>query len=33
MAGCLHGGVTTLYSEDFGTRADLDGVQILNPFQ
>jgi len=33
VAGCLRGGVTTLYSEDFGTRADLDGVRIVNPFQ
>jgi len=32
VAGCLRGGVKTLYSEDFTHALDIDGLQIVNPF-
>lgn len=32
VASCLEGSVATLYSEDFGSRDDIDGLRIINPF-
>jgi predicted nucleic acid-binding protein len=33
VAACLEGGVTRLYSEDFDTSAEAEGVEIINPFK
>jgi predicted nucleic acid-binding protein len=32
VAACLEGGVTRLYSEDFDAYAQIDGLQLVNPF-
>jgi predicted nucleic acid-binding protein len=32
VAGCIRGGVETLYSEDFSDAGPIDGVRIVNPF-
>lgn len=32
VAGCVRGGVTTLYSEDLGHGTEIDGVTVINPF-
>ena len=32
MAACLEGGVTRLYSEDFDSSAQAEGLEIVNPF-
>lgn len=32
VAGCLRGGVRTLYSEDFTHALKIDDLQIVNPF-
>ena len=32
VAGCLHGGVHTLYSEDFTHDMEIKGLRIVNPF-
>jgi len=32
VAACAIGGVTTLYSEDFGTLSNIDDVRLVNPF-
>jgi predicted nucleic acid-binding protein len=32
VGACLDGGVTRLYTEDFGAYARIDGVEIVNPF-
>lgn len=31
-AACILGGVTTLYSEDFGTLSSIERLQLVNPF-
>ena len=31
-AACIGGGVTTLYSEDFGTLTAIDSLSIVHPF-
>jgi predicted nucleic acid-binding protein len=32
IAACLEVGVETLYTEDFGGYAEIDGLKIVNPF-
>ena len=32
VSGCLTGGITRLYTEDFGGHRDIDGLEIVNPF-
>jgi len=32
IAACLEVGVETLYTEDFGGYAEIDGLKIINPF-
>lgn len=32
IAACVRGGVTTLYTEDFGGKSPIDGLSIVNPF-
>lgn len=32
VAACILGGVTTLYSEDFGTLSSIEDLEIINPF-
>jgi predicted nucleic acid-binding protein len=32
VAACLEGGVTRLYSEDFDACAQIDNLQLVNPF-
>ncbi len=32
VAGCIRGGVRTMYSEDFYDGQEIDGVLIVNPF-
>ncbi len=32
VAACLEGGVTRLYSEDFGAYPYVNGLEIVNPF-
>ena len=32
VAACLEAGVETLYTEDFGGYAEIDGLKIVNPF-
>lgn len=32
VAGCLSGGVSTLYSEDFSHGVQMDGLTVVNPF-
>jgi predicted nucleic acid-binding protein len=32
VAACLETGVARLYSEDFSGQANLDGLEIVNPF-
>jgi predicted nucleic acid-binding protein len=32
IAACLEAGVTRLYSEDFDTSAQAEGLEIVNPF-
>jgi predicted nucleic acid-binding protein len=31
-AGCIRGGVLTLYTEDFGSSPSIQGLSIVNPF-
>jgi predicted nucleic acid-binding protein len=33
IAGCLEGGVRTLYSEDFDAYARIDSLELVNPFR
>jgi len=33
IAACLESGVTRLYSEDFATSAQAEGLEIVNPFK
>lgn len=33
IAACLDAGVPRLYSEDFDAYAQVDGLQIVNPFK
>ena len=33
VAACLEGGVTRLYTEDFGGYLRIDGLEIVNPFK
>ncbi|MDT5123010.1 MAG: hypothetical protein QOC96_2492 [Acidobacteriota bacterium] len=33
IAACLESGVTRLYSEDFDTSAQAEGLEIVNPFK
>ena len=33
VAACLEGGVERLYSEDFDTSAQAEGLEIVNPFK
>ncbi len=32
VAGCIRGGVETLYTEDFGSIDSIEGVRAVNPF-
>ncbi len=32
VAACVEAGVTRLYTEDFGGRQPIDGVEFVNPF-
>lgn len=33
LAACLEGGIATFYTEDFDAYAEVDGIQIVNPFK
>ena len=32
VAACLNGGVTCLYSEDFDSYSNIEGLSLINPF-
>jgi len=33
VAACVEGGVTRLYTEDFGAYAKVESLEIVNPFR
>lgn len=33
VAACLNGGVTCLYSEDFDSYSNIEGLSLINPFK
>jgi len=33
IAACLDGGVSTLYSEDFDSYPNIEGLSLINPFK
>jgi predicted nucleic acid-binding protein len=32
LAACRDAGVPRLYTEDFGSPSQIDGIEIINPF-